>query len=159
MNKKIFIFIVIALIVIVGVGIIFLNKNNKNIQINTKDLASKIIEAGVFEDELVEVNSEMIMSDYNFTADEVEEFVSYQGSGATSEEIVILKLKEKSNLNNIKNKIEDRLEERKEAFESYLPEEVGKIDNKVFRVEGNYVILCISNDTNKVNTLINDYVK
>ena len=159
MNKKIFIFIVIALIVIVGVGIIFLNKNNKNIQINTKDLASKIIEAGVFEDELVEVNSEMIMSDYNFTADEVEEFVSYQGSGATSEEIVILKVKEKSNLNNIKNKIEDRLEERKEAFESYLPEEVGKIDNKVFRVEGNYVILCISNDTNKVNTLINDYVK
>ena len=159
MNKKIFIFIVIALIVIVGVGIIFLNKNNKNIQINTKDLASKIIEAGVFEDELVEVNSEMIMSDYNFTADEVEEFVSYQGSGATSEEIVILKVKEKSNLNNIKNKIEDRLEERKEAFESYLPEEVGKIDNKVFRAEGNYVILCISNDTNKVNTLINDYVK
>lgn len=159
MNKKIFIFIVIALIVIVGVGIIFLNKNNKNIQINTKDLASKIIEAGVFEDELVEVNSEMIMSDYNFTADEVEEFVSYQGSGATSEEIVILKVKEKSNLNNIKNKIEDRLEERKEAFESYLPEEVGKIDNKVFRVEGNYVILCISNDTNKVNTLINDYIK
>lgn len=159
MNKKIFIFVVIALIVIVGVGIIFLNKNNKNIQINTKDLASKIIEAGVFEDELVEVNSEMIMSDYNFTADEVEEFVSYQGSGATSEEIVILKVKEKSNLNNIKNKIEDRLEERKEAFESYLPEEVGKIDNKVFRVEGNYVILCISNDTNKVNTLINDYIK
>lgn len=159
MNKKIFIFIVIALIVIVGVGIIFLNKNNKNIQINTKDLASKIIEAGVFEDELVEVNSEMIMSDYNFTTDEVEEFVSYQGSGATSEEIVILKVKEKSNLNNIKNKIEDRLEERKEAFESYLPEEVGKIDNKVFRVEGNYVILCISNDTNKVNTLINDYIK
>lgn len=159
MNKKIFIFIVIALIVIVGVGIIFLNKNNKNIQINTKDLASKIIEAGVFEDELVEVNSEMIMSDYNFTTDEVEEFVSYQGSGATSEEIVILKVKEKSNLNNIKNRIEDRLEERKEAFESYLPEEVGKIDNKVFRVEGNYVILCISNDTNKVNTLINDYIK
>lgn len=159
MNKKIFIFVVIALIVIVGVGIIFLNKNNKNIQINTKDLASKIIEAGVFEDELVEANSEMIMSDYNFTTDEVEEFVSYQGSGATSEEIVILKVKEKSNLNNIKNKIEDRLEERKEAFESYLPEEVGKIDNKVFRVEGNYVILCISNDTNKVNTLINDYIK
>ena len=129
------------------------------IQINIEDLASKILQSGAFEDELIKIDSEMIMKDYNFTADEVEEFVSYQGSGATSEEIVILKVKDKSNLNSIKDKINARIEERKEAFQSYLPKEVGKIDNNVLRVEENYVIFCVSNDSSKVNQIINDYVK
>ena len=160
MKKKIaIIIIIIAIIVIAVLAMIIVKNNNKTIQINIEDLASKILQSGAFEDELIKVDSEMIMKDYNFTADEVEEFVSYQGSGATSEEIVILKVKDKSNLNSIKDKINARIEERKEAFQSYLPKEVGKIDNNVLRVEENYVIFCVSNDSSKVNQIINDYVK
>ena len=158
MKKKIAIIIIIIAIIAV-LAMIIVKNNNKTIQINIEDLASKILQSGAFEDELIKVDSEMIMKDYNFTADEVEEFVSYQGSGATSEEIVILKVKDKSNLNSIKDKINARIEERKEAFQSYLPKEVGKIDNNVLRVEGNYVIFCVSNDSSKVNQIINDYVK
>ena len=160
MKKKIaIIIIIIAIIVIAVLAMIIVKNNNKTIQINIEDLASKILQSGAFEDELIKVDSEMIMKDYNFTADEVEEFVSYQGSVATSEEIVILKVKDKSNLNSIKDKINARIEERKEAFQSYLPKEVGKIDNNILRVEGNYVIFCVSNDSSKVNQIINDYVK
>ena len=158
MKKKIAIIIIIIAIIAV-LAMIIVKNNNKTIQINIEDLASKILQSGAFEDELIKVDSEMIMKDYNFTADEVEEFVSYQGSGATSEEIVILKVKDKSNLNSIKDKINARIEERKEAFQSYLPKEVGKIDNNILRVEGNYVIFCVSNDSSKVNQIINDYVK
>ena len=158
MKKKIAIVIVIVLIIIAVLGII-INNSNKSIQINIEDLATKIAESGAFEDEIAKIDSEMIMSDYNITTDEVEGFVSYQGSGATSEEIVILKVKDKSNLNDVKDKINSRIKERKQAFQSYLPEEVGKIDNNILRVEGNYVIFCVSNDSSKVNQVINDYVK
>ena len=160
MKKKIaIIVIIVAIIAIVVLAIMLVKNNNKTIQINIEDLASKILQSGAFADELIKVDSEMIMSDYNFTADEVEEFVSYQGSGATSEEIVILKVKDKSNLNSIKDKINARIEERKEAFQSYLPKEVGKIDSSILRGEGNYIIFCVSNDSSKVNQIINDYVK
>ena len=158
MKKKIAIVIVIVLIIIAVLGII-MNNSNKNIQINIEELATKIAESGAFEDEIAKIDSEMIMSDYNITTDEVEGFVSYQGSGATSEEIVILKVKDKSNLNDVKDKINSRIQERKQAFQSYLPEEVGKIDNNILRVEGNYIIFCVSNDSSKVNQIINDYVK
>ena len=158
MKKKIAIVIVIVLIIIAVLGII-INNSNKSIQINIEDLATKIAESGAFEDEIAKIDSEMIMSDYNITTDEVEGFVSYQGSGATSEEIVILKVKDKSNLNDVKDKINSRIKERKQAFQSYLPEEVGKIDNNILRVKGNYVIFCVSNDSSKVNQVINDYVK
>lgn len=158
MKKKIAIVIVIVLIIIAVLGII-INNSNKNIQINIEELATKIAESGAFEDEIAKIDSEMIMSDYNITTDEVEGFVSYQGSGATSEEIVILKVKDKSNLNDVKDKINSRIKERKQAFQSYLPEEVGKIDNNILRVEGNYIIFCVSNDSSKVNQIINEYIK
>ena len=159
MKKKILIFIIVVVIVAVVLAVMLIPRNSKNIQINIQDLASKIAESGSFEDQLMQVDSEMVLEDYNFSSDEINELVSYQGSGATSEEIVILQVKDKSQINDVKFKIDTRLAERKEAFESYLPEEVGKIDNNILKVEGNYVILCIANDTNTVNNVLNENIK
>ena len=159
MKKKILIFIIVVVIVAVVLAVMFIPRNSKNIQINIQDLASKIAESGSFEDQLMQVDSEMVIEDYNFSSDEINELVSYQGSGATSEEIVILQVKDKGKINDVKSKIDTRLAERKEAFESYLPEEVGKIDNNILNVEGNYVILCIANDTNTVNNVLNENIK
>lgn len=159
MKKKILIFIIVVVIVAVVLAVMFIPRNSKNIQIKIQDLASKIAESGSFEDQLMQVDSEMVIEDYNFSSDEINELVSYQGSGATSEEIVILQVKDKSQINDVKSKIDTRLAERKEAFKSYLPEEVGKIDNNILKVEGNYVILCIANDTNTVNNVLNENIK
>ena len=133
-----------------------IKEKDKNIEINIEDLASKIVETNAFEDKLEKVDSEMIMENYNFSSDEIEKLVSYQGSGASSEEIVILQVKDKSKLDSVKEKINTRLQERKEAFESYLPKEVGKIENSILIVKGNYVILCISNDNKQVNNILKD---
>ena len=160
MDKKVLIMIVIAIMILVVVGgILVINNTNKNIQIDIDELAAKIMETGAFTDDLAKIDSEMIKDDYGFTNEEIKEIVSYQGSGATSEEIVILQVNDKSNLNSVKEKINTRLTERKEAFESYLPEEVFKIDNNILEVKGNYIIMCISNDSNKVNEAINNYIK
>ena len=94
MKKKILIFIIVVVIVAVVLAVMFIPRNSKNIQINIQDLASKIAESGSFEDQLMQVDSEMVIEDYNFSSDEINELVSYQGSGATSEEIVILQVKD-----------------------------------------------------------------
>ena len=157
MKKKIWIILIILIIAIVF-AIVFIPKN-KDVQIDIQDLASRIVESASFEDQLEQADSEMVMDDYNFSSDEINDLVSYQGSGATSEELVILQVKDKSKINSVKEKINTRLSERRGAFESYLPKEVGKIDNNILRVEGNYIILCIANDTNTVNKIINEYIK
>ena len=159
MKKKIWILLIIVAIIAIVLGIVFIQKNKKDIQINIQDLASRIVGSASFEDQLAQADSEMVMNDYTFTSDEINDLVSYQGSGATSEELVILQVKDKSKINSVKEKINTRLSERREAFESYLPKEVGKIDNNILRVEGNYIILCIANDTNTVNKIINEYIK
>ena len=157
MKKKIWIILIILIIAIVF-AIVFIPKN-KDVQINIQDLASRIVESASFEDQLEQADSEMVMDDYNFSSDEINDLVSYQGSGATSEELVILQVKDKSKINSVKEKINTRLSERRGAFESYLPKEVGKIDNNILREEGNYIILCIANDTNTVNKILNEYIR
>ena len=159
MKKKIWILLIIVVIIAMVLGIVFIQKNKKDIQINIQDLANRIVGSASFEDQLAQADSEMVMNDYTFTSDEINDLVSYQGSGATSEELVILQVKDKSKINSVKEKINTRLSERREAFGSYLPKEVGKIDNNILRVEGNYIILCIANDTNTVNKIINEYIK
>ncbi len=159
MKKKIWILLIIVAIIAIVLGIVFIQKNKKDIQINIQDLANRIVGSASFEDQLAQADSEMVMDDYNFSSDEINDLVSYQGSGATSEELVILQVKDKSKINSVKEKINTRLSERREAFGSYLPKEVGKIDNNILRVEGNYIILCIANDTNTVNKIINEYIK
>ena len=109
MKKKIgIVCIVIMLIVAIGLAMIFINEKNKDIEIDIEDLASKIAENSSFEDQLEKVDYEMVMKDYNFSYDEIEQLVSYQGSGASSEEIVILQVKDKRKLDSVKEKINSR---------------------------------------------------
>lgn len=161
MNKKVIgiVISIVVIIAIIGIVIYFNTRENEKIEINIEELATKIVESDAFEDDLEEVSDEVTMEAYGFSTEEIQEIVSYQGSGATSEELVILQVKEKNNLNSVKEKINTRLEERKEAFESYLPEEVFKIENRVLEVRGNYVILGIAKDANKVVEVVEEYSK
>ena len=160
MNKKILAIVILVIVLVLIIGVILWNSSkNKSVQINIEELADKIATSGAFEDELIKADSEMVIKDYGFTNDEIKELVSYQGSGATSEEIVVLEVNDKRDLNAVKEKINTRIYERKEAFASYLPKEVFKIENNVLKIEGNYVILSISNDAKKVSDVINNYIK
>ena len=125
MSKKILIIVILLIVIIIG-GVIILNRNNKNIEINIFELANKISQSNAFEDELAEVEKKLVIDEYDFDENKIKEIVSYQGSGATSEEIVILQSNTKNDLNEIKQKIDDRLVERKEVFESYLPKKFPK---------------------------------
>ena len=157
--KKISLIIIIALIIIVSIFLV-INFNNKQniIEIDIEELGKKISESGVFQDEIAKVDKEIVYKAYGFNDNLIKEIVSYQGSGATSEEILILQVNEKENLNEVKEMINNRIEERKEIFVSYLPKEVYKLENNIFRVYNNYIIMCISNDNEKVDEIINQII-
>lgn len=157
--KKISLIIIITLIIIVSIFLV-INFNNKQniIEIDIEELGKKISESGVFQDEIAKVDKEIVYKAYGFNDNLIKEIVSYQGSGATSEEILILQVNEKENLNEVKEMINNRIEERKEIFVSYLPKEVYKLENNIFRVYNNYIIMCISNDNEKVNEIINQII-
>ena len=158
MKKYLGIIVIIAIFATLIVCTIVRKNVNSDIQININELADRIASSSSFEDELAKIDNELAINLYNFEQETIEEIVAYQGSGASSEEILILKVKDANDLNNETEKIEARLKEREEAFASYLPKEVSKIQNHILEQKGNYIILCICNDYNTVNKVINDYL-
>ena len=55
-------------------------------------------------------------------------------------------MKENGDVQVAKQKLQDRIEERRGAFAGYKPEEVYKLDNASVIVQGNYAALIISDD-------------
>lgn len=160
MKKILIIVAIVVIIAIIGVAILFsTKKGDVDVTINIIELANSLNEAPIFEDTLSIIDKEIILKNYDFNNDMIKDIISYVGSGATAEEILVLEVNNKEDLNEIKTKINDRLEERKINFQNYVPKEVYKLENCILETKGNYLIFCVSNDSDKATEIINQYIK
>lgn len=157
--KKIFLIIfTIFLIIIIGiVASINIFKEN-NITLDMQKLALDLINQSIFEDDLSEIDRDSIVKKYNFPNDKIKNIISYMGSGATAEEILLLEVFNREDTGEILNIIKEKLEERKQDFQNYLPKEVFKLENYYLKSVNNYMILCISNDEKQAEKIINKYI-
>ena len=156
MKKKIVIIGIILIIIIIGVCIKFVfSDTNTEITLDMPKLAEELINAQIFEDQLNEVDKESIIKKYNLNAEKIKNVDAYVGPGATAEEILIMELLDKEDISETKKIMETQIEERKLDFQDYLPKEVFKLENYILESKGNYIVLCISNDSDKAKEIIN----
>ena len=80
--------------------------------------------------------------------------ICYTEAGGVADEITVLHLKNQEDISIAKEKLSDRVATRRNAFAGYKPEEVSKIDNSRIIVQGNFVILLISDDNDAMETEI-----
>lgn len=154
MNKKIFVAIIVIIVIIIGTKVIFIDKN-KNVKIDISKLAAELLDSQIFEDSLAEIDTETVIKRYGFNSEIIKNIKAYIGTGATSEEILIIELSDKNGIEEIEKNIEMKIEERKNDFQNYLPQEIFKLENYVLENKGNYIILCISNNYDKAKEVIN----
>ena len=158
--KKILFIIVIVVVLIFGILIIkkLNTDNNVDIDINIDILANNLKESNIFEDELDQIDKDMVINKYSLDSQKIKNLISYAGTGATAEEILVIEFYNDEDCEQAKDKIEESLEERNKDFANYLPKEVSKIANHNLETYGKYLILCISNDSNQANKIIKQYV-
>ena len=157
MKRNIFIALIIAIIIIIiGITFVFKNKDtNRNINLDMQKLAQELINSQIFEDSLSKIDRESIIKKYDFNNEKIKDINSYVGTGATAEEILIIELLDKNDIDATKKIIQEKIAERKIDFQNYLPKEVFKLENYNLESKGNYIILCISNNYDKANEIIN----
>ena len=156
MKKYIVIIVIIICLIILELINIY---SNKAVNIDIYKLAEELKNAQIFEDNLSEIDEDSIVKRYNFNKEKINQVVSYIGTGATAEEILIIKLEDKNDVAETKQIIESKIEERKTDFQNYLPKEVFKLENYNLETKKNYIILCISNNYDKSSEIINQYIK
>lgn len=118
------------------------------------DLANELIAEVNFDDELTKFEGDISKL---YDLPEVEDYVVYVGSGATAEEIAIITLKDESDEESVREALEKRVEEQKQSFLNYVPEEVARLDKSVIQSNQKYVVLCVS-DEDLAEDIINQYL-
>lgn len=122
--------------------------------------AEKIMTDISFEDSLNQLDESNVSNYYTKLTDVSEDFTIYiSGTGLTTEEIAIVKAKEPSLVNEVKAQLEKRVEDQKFRYESYLPQQVAKLDSAIIKTKGDWAIMVICEDSSKADSVINEILK
>lgn len=122
---------------------------------DVQTVADTLLEEGDFKDKLAPVDKTMALTRL-YALDEgiAESCAFYTNSNATAEEIAVIKVKSEENADTVKAAYEKRVEEQKAACKDYLPDEMPKLDKAIIYTHGNYVVLCVSNDSDVIDGVL-----
>lgn len=138
------------------------NTESQEVEADKEDVAVKtvadaILNGGDFKDNLAEVDTTMALTRlYSLDPEQIEESMFYTNSQATAEEIAVIKVKSEDYVQTVKDAYETRIADQKTACESYLPDEMPKLEAAVIYENGKYVVLCVSNDSDKALEIIQE---
>ena len=112
-----------------------------------------------FKDELINMDMAAIENYYFFKDDSVIEkaLVCKSASGATAEEIAVITVKDKKDVEAVKAAVEMRVDDLAFNFENYVPAEMKKINDAVIQTYGRYIVLAVVDDPAAAQSVIKEY--
>ena len=82
------------------------------------------------------------------------EGIMYMSSGSTAEEVVVLTTPDESAAQTMYTNVQQFLKDQRSSFEDYIPAEAKRIDDAVTVQKGNYVVVCVSGDSDKAKEIV-----
>lgn len=116
------------------------------------------IEKSVDLSDMKQLDDTRIQRFYDIAPDEVDEFWGLiSASNIKAQEVLVIKAKEPTDIDEIKEKVLNRVSEQAESFKDYLPEEYFLIENHVLKVKDNYIFLVISKDADNIEDIFDSF--
>lgn len=125
----------------------------KDVDIN--DLAKSLVNDIAYEETLESASAD----DMDIELAEGAESVCYMAGYMQAEEVFVCKAADEASATTIKENVSSFLSDQLESVEDYEPAAASRIEKAVLVTKGNYVILCVSNDSDKANEIINNAFK
>lgn len=127
------------------------------VSVDTAALTTSLTSDISYDNELSELSEDDITN--YVTVEDGVKGVMYMSSGSTAEEVAVFTAPDEATASTMKNNVQEFLNDQKTSFEDYIPEEAQRIDDAVLVVNGNYVILCVSGDSDKAQEIIDNAFK
>ena len=106
--------------------------------------------------ELSSVEEEVFGYLYDVAPESYTEQILLLSTGATSDEICLVRAADQNSQKIVKEKMIARIDAQKESFAAYLPQEAAKLENAVITEEGNYLLLVVCSDPEKADNIIKE---
>ena len=82
------------------------------------------------------------------------EAVMYAGSGSTAEEVGVFTAPDAETAKETLSDVQTYLDDQADSFQDYVPEETKRVGNAVLEQKNQYVILCVSGDSDQAKEII-----
>lgn len=113
----------------------------------TADVAAAINNSGEFQELIALTEDNISRRYYGIDLEAIEEFeVLVCSSGAMADEIAVFKMKEKDDVEDMREVVLERKQELYDSFVDYVPTEISKIENAIISSNGNYVYFIVCKD-------------
>ncbi|MCR5108090.1 MAG: DUF4358 domain-containing protein [Lachnospiraceae bacterium] len=128
-------------------------------EVNATDLGDELKNNIEYKDDLSQIDIDTAGMFISLDGIGIAESNIYESSGATAEEIVVLKCETTEDADKAEEALKQRTEEQIEAFIDYVPEELIKLENAVLVKNNEFVVLSVSDDPDKAKEIINSNFK
>ena len=112
--------------------------------VDIEALAGEIVQTVSFDDTLEEIDDSMISMMYDISG--YQDAVLYKGSGATAEEVALFRMENNEDAKTALSEAKAHIQSQIDAYESYMPDEVSRLEDAVVRQDGVYVSVVVSAD-------------
>ena len=151
--------LVLSLILLLALSIFAGCGGTKTVEFDPQAAADALHDAKAFSDILSPVQSNVAAMLYNMDAESIADCSVYCSTGATAEEIAVFRCKDDAAASALVQNARQRLQSQKDAYASYAPQEVPKLENALLRTSGAYVICVVANDYDAITPILDQYLK
>ena len=109
---------------------------------------------------MTEVKEDKLKKLFDIDPNDIDEYGIYiSSSNIEASEVGIIKVKDASAANGIKDKIEKRIQQQSSSFKDYLPDEYELLQNHVLKVKDKYIFYVVSKDADKIENTFDGFFK
>lgn len=146
----------IVMVAVLMVFIIILQVGERDSKADINDVADAIL-GEISTEAMEESANRKFKKFYGLNASDYEGVVLYAPvSNMDAEELLIIKLKDSDQAEDVQAAIEERLQTQKDSFEGYGIEQFDLLENHVLDIRGNYVLYVVHPDASKVDSIFRD---
>lgn len=148
--SKLCIKVFLILLIITNLAACTSKSENTSKEISIEEINKKITQV-VDISELTKGDENKLDKLYGIKKENIEDFVLYlPPSNIEASELLLIKVKDKTSIDSIKEKIAKRVEKKSEIFKDYLPEEYYLVEKHVLDSKNQYILFSIHKEGNKV---------
>ena len=131
----------------------------KEIQFEPQNAADELHKSEAFSDILSPVGPAIAAMLYGVEEADIDSCSVLCSTGATAEEIAVFRCKDETSAAKVEQGAKARVQSQKEAYESYAPQEIPKLDAAAIRRAGVYVVSVVAEDSTKITPILDKYLK
>ncbi|MCC8141357.1 MAG: DUF4358 domain-containing protein [Lachnospiraceae bacterium] len=129
--------------------VVFMFLNNRASNMPFADV-EQAVESQIDPETMTRADDQTIKRDYGLNAADYDGIMLYVSTfNLNAQEILLVKVEDESQMQDVEDAVDARIESRKNDFDGYIPEQAKLMDDALVTIRGDYLFLVISDEAEK----------